>query len=302
MKNQYKISVIIINYNSWDYLWVCLDSLYKTDNFDSLEIIVSDNHSIQDQSSKIKVKYPDVKFIQNRENLGFSAANNQAIKFATGKYILLLNPDTLVYPNTISAVSSYLDKDEDYAVGTCRVELKEGKLDDACHRGFPTPWNAFCYFSGLSGIFSHSIFLNGYHLGYRKMAEVHEIDSCVGAFMMIRKSVGDKLGWFDTDYFWYGEDLDFCYRIKTNGYKVLFIPQVRIVHHKGISSGIKKHTQESSSATLLIKRRATKSRFEVMRLFYKKHYLAKYPYPVMIFVLWSINFMEWYQLKRINKI
>ncbi|MDD5600060.1 MAG: glycosyltransferase, partial [Victivallaceae bacterium] len=171
----------------------------------------------------------------------------------------------------------------------CRVTLPSGEIDDASHRGFPTPWNALCYFSGLSALFPLSDFFNGYHLGYRDMNTVHEIDACTGAFMMIRSFVGEKLGWLDEDYFWYGEDLDFCYRVKQAGYPAYYVPDVSITHFKGIASGIKKHSQSQSTADTKTKKRAQEARFAVMRLFYEKHYKEKYPLIIGLLVNWGIS-------------
>ena len=185
-----------------------------------------------------------------------------------------------------------MDKNKDVAVATPRIDLSDGTLDDACHRGFPTPINALFYFSGIANIFPHNLFFNGYHLGFQNMNKVHEIDSCVGAFMMIRRSVGDKIGWLDQDYFWYGEDIDFCYRVKENGYKVVYLPSTKITHFKGISSGIKNHSKELSTASSETKKLATKARFDVMRLFYKKHYLNKYSKLITDLVFLGINLKE----------
>ncbi|MBI4137007.1 glycosyltransferase family 2 protein, partial [Candidatus Roizmanbacteria bacterium] len=228
-------------------------------------------------------------------NEGFAKANNIGIKKSSGEYILLLNPDTIVSPETISHVMNYLDEHTDVAVATCRVELPSGKLDDASHRGFPTPWNAFCHFSGLGTVFPQSVLFNGYHLGYHHMDQIHEIDACAGAFMMIRREAGEQVGWLDEDYFWYGEDVDFCYRIKQSGYKIMYIPVVSIVHYKGVASGIKKHSQTISTADSETTKRAQQARFDVMNIFYEKHYKNKYPQFITFLVTTGISLLKkWY--------
>ena len=176
--------------------------------------------------------------------MGFAAGNNVGIKKAKGRYLLFLNPDTIVMSNTFREMIRFMDDNPQAGAATCRVELPSGKLDEACHRGFPTPWNAFCHFSGLEKLFPKSKIFSGYTLGWKPLDKIHEIDSGVGAFLMVRKEVGDNLNWWDEDYFWYGEDLDFCYRIKEAGWKIYYVPKVKIIHYKGVSSGIRKESQK----------------------------------------------------------
>lgn len=194
-----------------------------------------------------------------------------------------------------------MEKNLNAAVSTCFVQLKNGEIDDACHRGFPTPWNAFCHFSGLSRLFINSTLFNGYHLGYRDLDNIHEIDSCTGAFMLIKRQVGDKINWFDENYFWYGEDLDFCFRVKKEGFKVYFVPEVKIIHFKGISSGIKKHSQNLSNASFKTKYQSQKARFAVMRIFYAKHYrkgIYGFLAPIIFFF---ISVKEQFTLLRLKR-
>jgi len=293
------LSIIIINFNTYYYLKRSLDSIYSTVSKSiPFEIIVVDNASSDNSISRIKKDYPHVKLLVNKKNLGFAKANNQAIKITRGDFILFLNPDTVVYDNTIYTVLEFLKRHENVGIATCKVELPGGKIDDACHRGFPTPWNALCQFTGLASLFPKSSFFNGYHLGYQKLNEIHEIDSCSGAFMMVKKNIGQKIRWFDEDYFWYGEDLDFCYRLKKSGWKIFYIPQVKILHYKGIASGIKEHSKKISSADKKTQILATKARFEVMEIFYKKHYVGKYPSWLTALVLLGIKIKKKFNLIR----
>lgn len=293
MRKETKLSIIIVNFNTYKFIKNCLDLLYKSDLKDAdYEIIVVDNASSDNSVSLLHKNYPQVRLIANKKNKGFASANNQGIKKAKGKFILLLNPDTLVEKKTISEILKFMEEREDIGVSTCKVVLTSGEIDDACHRGFPTPGNALCLFLGLSSLFPKSKFFNGYHLGYQDMDKIHEIDSCAGAFMMVRKRAGDRLGWFDEDYFWYGEDLDFCFRAKKEGWKIMYIPYVKVIHYKGVSSGIKKHSEDISSADKEIQMMATKARFSVMRIFYKKHYQNKYPSWLTWLVLGGIKIKE----------
>lgn len=293
MDSRIVLSIIIVNFNTYRYLENCLDSINKANSIiKNIEIIVVDNASKDNSIELIKKKFPHIKLIINRNNTGFARANNQAIAKSLGKYILLLNPDTMVNKNTLTEMLAFMRQHIDVGVATCKVVLPNGQLDDACHRGFPTPWNAFCQFSGLASIFPYSLFFNGYHLGYKDIHKIHEIDSCAGAFMLIKKSVGQKIGWFDEDYFWYGEDLDFCFRLKQHGFKIVYFPYVSILHYKGVASGIKKHSLKYSSADDKIKRIATQARFEVMRIFYAKHYSNKYPSWLKKLIFMGIKLKE----------
>lgn len=296
-----KLSVIIVNYRSEKYLDECLSSIEKSDfPNDILETIVVSNSPLNKELKIIENRYPQVIYIHNHENAGFSVANNSGIRKSSGQYILILNPDTIIHKSTLSYMVDYLEHHYDIGIATCLVKLSDGAIDDACHRGFPTPWNAFCYFSGMAGIFPTSSFFNGYHLGYKNLDKVHEIDSCAGAFLMIKRTAGEKVKWFDEDYFWYGEDIDLCFRVKEAGFKVLFIPQVAIMHHKGVTSGIKKHSKNISSSTKDVRKKATVARFDVMSLFYRKHYLQKYPKLITQIVLCGINIKKFITLQSLK--
>lgn len=293
------LSIIVVNFNTYSYLARCLDSIYSAGlKSDSVEIIIVDNASSDDSASKIRKNYSHVRLIVNKKNIGFARANNQAIKRAKGKFILFLNPDTVISRGAIHTVLNFIQDHKEVGVATCKVELSSGEIDDACHRGFPTPWNALCQFTGLASLFPQSTVFNGYHLGYKNINKIHEIDSCAGAFMMVRKIAGDDTGWFDKNYFWYGEDLDFCYRIKKAGWKIFYIPKVKIIHYKGVASGIKRHSQKISSADRKTQIFATKARFEVMEIFYKKHYQQKYPNWLTMLVLLGIKIKKYFTLLK----
>lgn len=275
------LSIIIVSFNTKDLVLGCLKSIYVGYAGDfakkQFEVIVIDNASKDGTVTQVKKEFPQVKLLITQENLGFAKANNKGVEIAKGDTILFLNPDTKVPENTLTLVLKYLNDNSQVGIATCKVVMANGELDDACHRGFPTPWRALTYFTGLAKLFPNSLLFNGYHLGYQNMDEIHEIDSCVGAFLMIKREVGEKLGWFDEDYFWYGDDLDLCYRAKQIGFKVMFVPTVSMVHFKGAASGLKKHSEHLSQADSETKKLATYARFEVMRIFYRKHYLNIYP-------------------------
>lgn len=272
------LSIIIPSYNTKEFLRSCIKSILEEKSINlKLEIIVVDNASIDGSSEMIEKEFPNIILIKNKTNLGFSKANNLAIKKAKGRYILFLNSDTVLGKNVLKNMVDFMDENKTVGAATCKVKLLNNQLDDACHRGFPTPWNSFCYFSGLSKIFIAKRLLDGYNLGWMNLNKTHEIDACAGAFMIVRREVGEQVNWWDEDYFWYGEDLDFCYRLKKKGWKIFFVPTVSILHYKGVSGGIKNISKNLTTADPNTKKLANKARFEAMRIFYRKHYQKSYP-------------------------
>lgn len=286
-----KLSIVIVNYNAGDLLLKCLTSLsVLQDNVDlDLDIWVVDNASWDNSLKQAKEWFPKLNFIENKENLGFGKANNIALKKIKTEYILLLNPDSEVPSGTLNYMLKFIKENPEVGAATCKVEKEDGSLDLASHRGFPTPWASFLYFV----LGDNSL----YHLTNRDMEKPHEVDAIAGAFFLTRKEVLDKVGLFDEDYWLYAEDLDLCYRIKKAGFKVMYIPEVKIIHHKGVTSGIKKHSQSISSATETSKKRALDSFYETMKIFYKKHLAKNYPFFINRLVYSGINF-KWFLAKR----
>lgn len=285
-----ELSIIIVSFNTEKLLKQCIEAIKSSNAFSSSwELIVVDNASTDNTVFMLKGSFPDVVVISLAENIGFAAANNRGVAKTSGDFILFLNPDAIVEKNTINEISSFMESDKKVGVATSKLVLPNGSMDDACHRGFPTPWNALCYFTGLTHLFPGSKLLSGYTLSYLPKDKVHEVDSVSGAFMMVRRETGEQIGWWDEDYFWYGDDLDLCYRAKKNGWRVMYIPQVKTLHYKGISSGIKKHSNHLSNADLATKIKATNARFDVMKIFYQKHYEKKYPSLVKKLVLLGVE-------------
>jgi GT2 family glycosyltransferase len=247
----------------------------------------------------VKEEFPKVIRIASKDNEGFSKANNRGIAKATGRFLLFLNSDTIVNKDALEEVVAFLDTHKDVGAATCKVVMPNGKLDDAAHRGFPTPWNALSHFSGLSKVFPHSKLFAGYSLGWMDTTVTHEIDACAGAFMMVRSQAGEEVGWWDEDYFFYGEDIDFCYRLKEKGWKIYFIATVSILHYKGVSGGIKKVSEQITTADEKTKLRVTKARFDAMSIFYKKHYKGKYPKSIHWIVLKGIALKKVMTLKSL---
>lgn len=292
------ISAIIVSFNVRELLSACIKSVIESAESLKIEIFVVDNNSHDGSSQEVRNNFPNVKLLSNKKNLGFSKANNQAIKKAKGKYILILNPDTVMEKDTLLKMKQFMDKNPKIGISTCRVELPDGNLDHDCRRLFPTPWKALCHFSGISKLFRGSGVFDQYYMGFADSSLEHEIDACAGAFMLVRNAAIKKVGLFDEDFFFYGEDLDWCWRFKEKGYKIVYTPITKIVHYKGVSSGIKKHSKHLSKATKESKRKALSESTRAMELFYKKHYLNKYPLFITSFVIFSIKLLQYLRIAK----
>lgn len=269
------LSIVIVNYNTAKLLSNAIESIYKTAKGLRFEIIVSDNGSTDGSEGYIKSNYTDVIWISNDANLGFSKANNVGIKIAKGRYILLLNSDTVLMDSCLDSCIDYMDKHIDVGVLGCKVVLPDGRLDAACKRGFPTPTASLYKFLGLPKLFPKSKVFGQYNLTYLDEDEINEVDCLVGAFMMVKREVLEEVGFLDEDYFMFGEDIDWCYRIKEGGWKIVYYPKAKIIHYKGGSGRTFKTDYEFHRA---------------MYLFYNKHYRDKYPLVVGLLVYLGIFF------------
>lgn len=231
-----KLSIVIVNYNVKYFLEQCLHAALKAATKVSSEIIVVDNNSVDGSCQMVEEKFPEVILIANPENVGFSKANNQAIRLAKGEYILLLNPDTVVEEDSFLKIVDFMDRTPD--AGGLGVKMIDGKgrfLPES-KRGLPTPEVAFWKMFGFSRLFPHSRRFSRYHLGYLSKDQIHEVEVLAGAFMLLRRAALDKVGLLDEDYFMYGEDIDLSYRISQGGYKNYYFPETTIIHYKGEST------------------------------------------------------------------
>ncbi|MCX8081419.1 MAG: glycosyltransferase [Bacteroidia bacterium] len=231
-----KLTVVIVSYNVKHFLDQCLYSLFRSLKNVDAEVYVVDNASVDQSARMVMEKYRTVKVIANKENLGFSRANNQALRIAEGEYVLLLNPDTVLQDDTIEKCLQFMDNHpEAGALGVRMVDGKGNFLPES-KRGFPSPWNSFCKMFGLSALFPKIKIFGGYHLSYLDPHKNHEVDILSGAFMLIRSAALEKAGLLDEDFFMYGEDIDLSYRIKKAGYKNYYFAQTSIIHYKGEST------------------------------------------------------------------
>ena len=231
-----KLSVVIVNYNVKYFLEQCLHTALKAASKLSSEIIVVDNDSVDGSCQMVEEKFQEVKFIANKENLGFSKANNQAIRIAKGEYILLLNPDTVVEEDSFLKIVDFMDRTPDAGGLGVKMIDGRGRFLPESKRGLPTPEVAFWKMFGFSRLFPRSKRFGQYHLGYLNNDLIHEVDVLAGAFMLLRRETLDKVGLLDEDYFMYGEDIDLSYRITKGGYKNYYFPETTIIHYKGEST------------------------------------------------------------------
>lgn len=292
------VSIIILNYNAEKFLRGTLNSVNDQKGI-SYEVIVVDNNSSDDSKKMVKTEFPDVTWVQRSTSTGFSAGNNAGLPFAKADTILFLNPDaSFTTSSDLRLCFEKLTSDSGIGALTARVDLAITKgIDLTCHRGFPTPWAAFTHFSGLSRLFPRVPLFNEYTKNYLGYDNEHEIDAVGGMFMLMRRSVGDQVGWWDEDYPLYGEDIDFCYRLKQAGYHNLYFPKVRILHYKGASTGMSKQSATVTTAKKETTRRVKGWSVQAMEIFYRKHYAKKYPFFINWLVYLGIKLLK---LRRVT--
>jgi O-antigen biosynthesis protein len=231
-----KLSVVIVNYNVKYFLEQCLYSVRRASEGIETEVFVVDNNSVDGSVKMVREKFPEVILIENKDNKGFSKANNQALKRSKGEYVLLLNPDTVVEDDTFTKVLSFMDLHPD--AGGLGVKMIDGKGNflPESKRGLPTPSVAFYKIFGLSKFFPKSKIFGKYHLGFLDDDKTHPVEILSGAFMLLRKTVLERTGLLDETFFMYGEDIDLSYRIIKAGYQNYYFPETRIIHYKGEST------------------------------------------------------------------
>jgi GT2 family glycosyltransferase len=257
-----KLSVIIVNYNVRAYLEQCLRTVFTALEGLEGEVFVVDNQSTDGSVELVREKFPHVKLIANTENVGFSRANNQAIRVAQGEYVLLLNPDTVVGEDVFHKVVGFMDAHP--RSGGLGVKMIDGTghfLPES-KRGLPTPQVAFFKIIGLSRLFPKSRLFGRYHLGHLPENEAAPIEILSGACMFLRKKTLDEVGLLDESFFMYGEDIDLSYRITLGGYDNWYFPDARIIHYKGES------TKKSSVNYVFVF-------YNAMAIFAQKHFARR---------------------------
>jgi GT2 family glycosyltransferase len=262
------LSIITVNYNSSKLLLNLIDSITNSRLGFSYEHLVVDNGSSEDTT--ILRDNPHIVYIQSINN-GFSCGNNLAISRARGNYLWFLNPDTTVETDAISYLLTYLKNHPDVGIVSPKLVLPTGDIDKNCHRGFPTIANSLFHFLKLDALFPTSKLFAGYFMGHLPLDQEREVDAVGGSSVLMPRAVGEKVGWWDEDYFMYGEDIDLAYRVKQAGFKVMYVPAVTVHHHHGASSGLKSTSSVVSIATKETRIRSVKATTNAMRIFYKKH-------------------------------
>ena len=269
------LSIIIINYNTKKLTKQAVEAIFSTKPRVQFEIIIVDNSDCP--SEYYDVLDNRVVLLSHIENHGFAHGCNTGAKAAKGQYLLFLNSDTIMQRNTLDASVEYLEQHPEVGGLGVQVVLENGELDHACKRGFPTPWNAFCYFTHLDKMFPKVSLFNGYRLNHLKRDQIHQVDAVTGAYLMMPAKLYRELRGFDERFFMYGEDLDLCWKIKAAGYQVVYYAPVQCLHLKGQSG------------------RASRSPFvqyhfyNAMLIFYDRYYQDKYPKWLTGLVKWAIR-------------
>lgn len=296
------LSVIIISYNTKQLLHECLKSVYKAQSpTGGLEVIVVDNNSHDGSVQMVKDDFPDTILIANTDNKGFAAANNQGAKIATGKHLLFLNSDTKLSPHALVKPLKYLKTHQDVGAITIKLLLADGQIDKDNHRGYPTPWTAVTKLLGLHNLFPSSPFFNNYYQSYKRYDRIHNIDVAAGSYIMISKKFFERIGGWDESYFFYGEDIDLCYRIRATGKKIIYYPKVTTIHYKGASSGLRKESKNLAKPPKETRIKVARASTQAMKIFYKKFYQHRYPFFITQPVLLSISLLGWYRIIK-NKL
>lgn len=288
-KNKFDLAVIIVNYNTKELLEDCLSSVFKADEpKNGLQVVVVDNGS-KDGSlevlARLGKKHANLVTVLNSENLGFAKGNNVGVDASDAKHLLFLNSDTVIKRYSLVKPLKYLKAHPKVGAVTIRLYLKDGSIDYDNHRGFPTPWAAITKFSGLSTLLPKSTFFNSYHLGFRKIDKIHQIPVAAGSWLMMPTKLFRQIGMWDETYFFYGEDIDLCYRINHAGYKIIYYPKVSTLHLRGASSGLRKENAKTAVSSKANRLKVAKASTDAWRIFYKKFYRNKYPLFVTATVL-----------------
>lgn len=280
------LSIVIVNYNTCALLRDCLTSVYNNTGDISFEAIVVDNASPDDSAAMVAAEFPQAKLIASPVNGGFAFANNLGLKEAgfaadgapqprAPRYALLLNPDTLLPPRTLADMIQFMDSHPDVGAAGPKLVRPDGSLDLACRRAFPTPQISFYRMVGLSKLFPRSKTFGRYNMTFADPDQLLEVDSVVGAFMLVRREAIAQAGLLDETYFMYGEDLDWAYQIKERHWKIYYNPAVEVTHVKRAAS------RSSPKAQIEF--------YRAMDIFYRKYYAETTPFWLHGLVVAGIN-------------
>lgn len=227
------LSICILTRQAQDLLHDCLQSIYAQTQRVRFEIIVVDNGSQDGTLAMLRDEFPGVRVLANDHNAGFTRASNQAIRVSTGRYVLLLNNDTLILPHALDQLVEFADAHPEIGIVSPKVLNRDGTLQLQCRRSFATPWDLFCYFAGLSRAFPQSRLFGRYLVTYMDGAVTHAVDAVSGSCMLIRRAVLDQIGLLDERFFAYQEDTDICFRAHQAGWQVWYFADAQIIHYGG---------------------------------------------------------------------
>jgi N-acetylglucosaminyl-diphospho-decaprenol L-rhamnosyltransferase len=266
------LSIVIVNWNTKDLLRDCLSSVYASEGDFAFEVVVVDNCSQDGSASMVGDEFPLVHLIESEVNGGYAYANNLGLRRLVARYYLLLNTDTMLPPSALQDMLGFMDTHPEVGIAGPKLVMADGSLDLACRRSFPTVENSCYKLFGLSRLFPNSRRFGAYNLTYLDPDEASEVDSVVGAFMMVRAEVVEEVGGLDEEFFMYAEDLDWALRAKQAGWKVYYYPEVTVLHYKRQSSDQNRG-------------RARYEFWRAMYIFYRKHYAEETPLLIHYLVL-----------------
>ena len=280
------LAIIIVNYNTRDLLRDCLNSIFDAEGEITYKVVVVDNASTDESTVMVAAEFPQVDLIASQVNGGFAYANNLglchvgfnndgALQPYAPRYALLLNPDTLLPPTSLTEMIAFMDMHPEVGAAGPKLVRPDGSLDLACRRSFPTPEISFYRMAGFSKLFPRSRRFGRYNMTFADPDELLEVDSVVGAFMMARRQAIAQTGLLDETYFMYGEDLDWAYRIRANNWKIFYNPAVIVTHVKRASS------RSSPKAQIEF--------YRAMDIFYRKFYAHNTPFWLHWLVVLGIN-------------
>jgi hypothetical protein len=297
------VGIAIVSYNTRDLLHECLTSVMESshrlaDHGIAVDVCVVDNASSDGSADMVASEFPAAKLIRSPTNDGFGAASNRAMHEIDATYILLLNPETKVSAHVLLRCWKYAETNPDVGIVGCRIELPDGSLDRACKRGIPTPFNALCYFTKLDRVFPNSAMIGGYNATHIDETQCADVGAVVGAFMWVRSRVLRDVGYFDEEFFMYGEDLDLCFRAHKAGWRISYLGDCCVYHVKGASSGIAGIRSHAPGQDRALRVRMVTEFHRAMLIFYRKHYDDQYSAIVWHAVRAAVGVRCWFATRR----
>lgn len=273
------LSICIVNWNTCDLLEACLRSIERYPPPEPFEVIVVDNASTDGSAERVRAMFPKVILIANTENRGYAGANNQAIQRAQGEFILLLNPDTEVHPQTFARALAFLRQNPQVGAIGAKQIFPDGRIQSSL-RAFPTPLYLMFEVLGFAKLFPRHPLFSAYRYGWFDYERPIEVDQPMGTFLMVRRAVVEQVGLMDEAFPLFFNDVDWCYRIRQAGWKIMYVPDVVITHHGGAS-------------TSQVRLEAIQESHRALERFYQKHYRKRFPLPIYFLIVWLIRVSAW---------